>query len=79
VDDAVRRELEALLRYARAVAGASARQPERTDIVDGGHGYVGGALTTLHHLDLLSDDEHKEWWDRLTGELPPPPGGWIGG
>jgi hypothetical protein len=78
VDDAVRRELEALLRYARAVAGASARRPERTDIVGGGHGYVGGALTTSRHL-LLSDAEHKEWWDRLTGELPPPAGGWIGG
>jgi hypothetical protein len=77
VERRVREELEALLRYAQAVSESAARFPGRSDIVDGGHGYVGGALTTMHHLGLVSDDEHREWWDRLTDALPPTD--WIGG
>jgi hypothetical protein len=77
VDDAVRRELESLLGYATGVGRHAAREPERTDIVDGGRGYIGGALTTLHHLGLVTDDEHREWWDRLMDKLPPT--NWIGG
>jgi len=25
----------------------------------------------MHHLGLLTDAEHKQWWDRLMDELPP--------
>ena len=64
-------ELEHLHRYARAVAAAAEREPGRSEIVDGGRGYLGGALTTMHHLGLLTDAEHEEWWDRLMDELPP--------
>ena len=63
--------LERLLSYAQAVARAHADDPGRSDIIDGGRGYLGGALTTLHHLRLLTDEEHREWWDRLMDELPP--------
>jgi hypothetical protein len=73
----VREELDRLLSYAKAVSDSAARFPDRSDIADGGHGYVAGALTTMHHLGLVSDDEHREWWDRLTAALPPTD--WIGG
>jgi len=74
VDGAVQRELELLLRYAQGVGRATTREPNRTDIVDGGRGYLGGALATLHHLSLVTDAEYEEWSDRLMGELPPPAG-----
>ncbi len=71
VTDDVREVLERLLSYAQAVGRAHATSPERSDIVDGGRGYLGGALTTLHHLRLVTDEEHQEWWERLMRELPP--------
>jgi hypothetical protein len=77
MQDRVRAELEALLRYARGVGQAAKRHPDRSDIVDGGRGYLGGALTTMHHLGLLSDEEHRDWSQRLMDELPPTE--WIGG
>jgi hypothetical protein len=64
-------ELHALLAYAKAVGDRARREPDRQDAVDGGRGYIGGALTTLYHLDLLTDAEHDEWWSRLMDELPP--------
>jgi len=60
LDEQVRVELEALLCNARAVGAAAKRAPDRADSVDGGRGYLGGALTTMHHLDLLTDAEHEE-------------------
>ena len=42
-----------------------------------GHAYVGGVLSTLNHLGLLSSAEHAEWGDRLMNVLGDPPGGWI--
>ena len=77
VEETVRRELEALLRYAKAVGAAAAQEPESAGIVDGGRGYIGGALTTLHNLELVTDAEHQQWWGRLMSELPPTD--WIGG
>ena len=77
MDGNVRVELERLLGYARAVGAAAKREPDRSDIVDGGRGYLGGALTTMHHLGLLTDAEREEWSDRLMDELPPTQ--WIGG
>ena len=77
MDARVRDELERLLEYARAVTRSARRFPDRTDIRDGGMGYVGGALTTMLHLGLISDAEHQEWQDRLTAALPP--SDWIGG
>lgn len=71
VEQAVAAELEGLLGYARAVGRAAAQHPERSDIVDGGRGYIGGALTTLLHLDLVTKAEHSEWFQRLNDELPP--------
>ena len=77
MEDRVRAELEALLDYARAVGASAKRHPDRSDIVDGGRGYLGGALTTMHHLGLLSDDEHRDWSQRIEDEMPPTR--WIGG
>lgn len=71
MEDRVQVELEQLRTYARGVGQAVSQSPERTDIVDSGRGYLGGALTTLHHLELLDDDELAEWWQRLMDELPP--------
>jgi hypothetical protein len=67
----VHRELEGLMAYAKAVGDRARREPDRQDVVDRGRGYIGGALTTLAHLGLLTDAEHDEWWSRLMGELPP--------
>jgi hypothetical protein len=71
VEKVIRRELDGLLEYATAVTRSASRSPERSGIVDGGRGYIGGALTTLHHVGLLTDDEFQEWWDRLMDQLPP--------
>jgi hypothetical protein len=54
------REPEGLLRYAEAVGESARRFRETSDIVAGGRRYLGGALTTLHHLRLTSDDEHRD-------------------
>jgi hypothetical protein len=70
-------ELDQLRNYARAVAQAAEQAPDRVDVVHGGRGYLGGALTTLHHVGLLTDEEHHEWWERLMDELPPTQ--WIAG
>ena len=77
MDAKVRVELEHLLNYARAVGAAAKREPDRADVVDGGRGYLGGALTTMHHLGLVTEAERAQWWDRLMGELPPTQ--WIDG
>jgi hypothetical protein len=69
VNPAVRRELDALLRYARSIE-ASAPAERRGDAVDAARCYFGGALTVLAHLGLVSGDEHREWWERLTAQLP---------
>jgi hypothetical protein len=71
LEDSVRHELEKLLGYAQGVGRAAQQFPDRADIVIGGRGYIGGALTTLHHLGLVSWKEHQEWWARLMDELPP--------
>ena len=68
MEQAVREELDGLLEYARAVKRFSADAPH---VVAPGHAYVGGAMTTLLHLKLLTAEEHSEWWDRLREELPP--------
>lgn len=75
MDESVREELEQLLRYAKAVGRSAKAFPDRQDAVVGGRGYIGGALTTLHHLGLLTSEEHQEWWTRLMDELPP--ANWI--
>ena len=49
--------------------------PERTDLVATGHAYVGGALTTMCNLGLLTDAEHVEWSDRLGAQLSRSEGG----
>ncbi|MFP5361765.1 MAG: hypothetical protein ACLGI5_03430 [Thermoleophilia bacterium] len=67
----VRNQLERLLDYARAVNRAAQASPERSDIVVGGRGYLGGAVETMHYLSLLTDDEQHEWFERLMSELPP--------
>lgn len=69
----MRAELEALLDYANAVTQGFQSFPTRSDIVDGGHGYVGGALTTLRRLNLLTSSEYDEWTIRLDAALPPKP------
>jgi hypothetical protein len=71
VEKRVRAELEHLHQYARGVGRSAERFPDGGGIVDGGRGYLGGALTTLHHMGLVSDDELREWWGRLMDELPP--------
>jgi hypothetical protein len=69
VNPAVGRELDALLRYARSIE-ATAPAGRRSGAVDAARCYFGGALTVLAHLGLVSDDEHREWWERLTAQLP---------
>jgi hypothetical protein len=71
MDAVVREELGGLASYARAVGDQARRDPDDVASVDGGRGYIGGALTTLLHLGLLTDAEFDEWWGRLMAELPP--------
>jgi hypothetical protein len=66
----VRRELQALSRYARAIAATTPQPSTQTNAVDAGRCYIGGALTTLQHLQLLSDEEYREWWGRLMAQHP---------
>lgn len=68
----VRRELDVLLRYAEAIEDTAPRT-RRGDAVDAARCYIGGALTVLAHLELVTGDEHAEWWDRLMAELPDRP------
>ena len=69
VSPAVRRELDALLRYAHAIADTAPRE-RREDAADAARCYMGGALTVLEHLDLVSGEEYAEWWERLMARLP---------
>lgn len=42
--------------------------PERHDELQAAaHAYVGGVLTTLRHLDLVTEEEHTDWNRRLVG------------
>jgi hypothetical protein len=75
VTPAVHEQLAALLRYARAIPD-SVRPERRRDATEDARLYFGGALTVLQRLDLVTLDEYREWWDRLTAQLPDqrPPG-----
>lgn len=42
-----------------------------------GRAYIGGALTTLLNVGLLTEADFDEWFDRLMDELPPAQ--WVGG
>jgi hypothetical protein len=76
----VEHELNHVLRWARAVSAAMEREPHRRDeFQTAGHAYIGGVLTTLDHLELVTPDEHAEWRQRLNEVLGDPPGGWIEG
>lgn len=71
MESAVRDELDRLLHHAAEVRRSAAEQPDAAQIVDGGRGYIGGALATMSRFALLSDDEAHEWGERLMRELPP--------
>jgi hypothetical protein len=76
IEPRVRDHLNRLLRYATGVGSAANRSPGRSDIVDAGRGYIGGALDTLLELGLATEEEYREWGDRLDEELPPTK--WVG-
>lgn len=78
VEPKVQEELDAVLHWAHAMRDGMQREPGRRDEFQmQGHAYVGGVLTTLGHLGLLSDEEYQEWWRRFTEVLGDPPGGWV--
>ena len=73
----VRQELESLLSYARAARHTIDHledTPADVSRVDGEHirsttwAYVGGSMTTLVHLDLITSHEHMSWW-HMFGEV----------
>ena len=39
--------------------------------------YIGGAMTVLDRLDLISDEESAEWNAHFQEALGEPPGGWA--
>src|SRR4051794_21034758 len=60
VDSKVEHELEGVLRWARAMREGMEREPERREEFQmQGHAYVGGVLTTLDHLGLVSREAHS--------------------
>ena len=70
--------LEGVLRWTYAVRDAMDRDPGASrEHQMQGHAYVGGVLSTLAGLELLSDVEHREWADRLMTVLGAPPGGFA--
>lgn len=78
VEAKVEEELNGVLRWARAMRENMEREPARSrEYQMQGHAYVGGVLTTLDHLGLLSAEEYAEWSDRLVAVLGDPPGGWV--
>ena len=80
MDANVENELNGVLRWAYGMRELMDRDPDRAaEVQMQGHAYIGGVLTTLDHLGLVSEDEHRAWWDRLNGVLGDPPGGWVGG
>jgi hypothetical protein len=60
MDERAARELTQLRRYADGVAETLRRHPHRTDIADGARGYLGGALTTMLNLGVITRTEHDE-------------------
>lgn len=76
MDAKVRDELERVLRWAEQVRDEIERDPERSDEFQmHGRAYVGGVLTTLDHLGLISATEYEHWDRRLTEALDGPRGG----
>ncbi|HEV2811924.1 MAG TPA: hypothetical protein VGW10_01625 [Solirubrobacteraceae bacterium] len=76
----VEAELDGVLSWTRSVRSGMEEFPDRRDELQmQGHAYVGGVLTTLDHLGLITDAEYTHWQDRLNEVLGDPPGGWIAG
>lgn len=74
----VEEELEGVLRWAAAMRDGMEREPSRRrEFQMQGHAYIGGVLTTLDHLGLISAEEHQTWSEKLIAVLGDPPGGWI--
>jgi hypothetical protein len=68
MDPNVQHELRQLQAYAGG-CHESARATGREDIVPSARSYIGGALTTMVHLNLLTQEEHTEWSRRLEAVL----------
>lgn len=65
----VQLELEGLLTYARGSAKAADAVPDRS--IEDVRGFIGGALTMLARLDLVSAEELARWRERIMAEIPP--------
>ena len=80
-----RQELELLLGYVTAcravIDGWDSGTLPNPGTIDGAHirsttwAYVGGAMTVLGRLGLVTGEEHREWWQRIEEVLGPPEGG----
>jgi hypothetical protein len=70
MDAAAERRLERLLQYVEGCRQAATQAPARAaDIHYSARGYASGTLETLRALDLLSQEEWREWLDRLAALL----------
>jgi hypothetical protein len=67
---AVHEHLRRLLQFAERAGAASGGDPSRTVTT---RSYIGGILTTLDHLELISYNERCDWSERLEEPLPPVP------
>jgi hypothetical protein len=70
MNDDVRAELELTRAYARSVERAITRDAGRTDLAPLAKAYIGGVLTTLRNLKLITTEEHAEWSRLLGTDLP---------
>jgi hypothetical protein len=68
-----------VLAWAEAVREAAEREPGRDELPMQSRAYIGGVLTTLDHLGLLTRAEYAEWSDRLSAALGDRPEGSVGG
>jgi hypothetical protein len=74
VDAQVADELSVVLGWAEAVGARMQRSPEqRHELGVQGRAYIGGVLTTLDHLGLLSPEEHHAWAQRMSAALESSP------
>ena len=70
MDTDVSGEFERLTRFAQDIDGLTREFPERGEfILEGGRGYMKGALDVLASLRLISDSQHDDWLFRFEEEL----------
>ncbi len=74
-------ELNLILLWAggcRQAAGSGVGDAQLSErILYSAWAYIGGAMTVLTHLELITAEEHREWQARFQEALGDPPGGWA--